>query len=148
MEDLNEGIPEGAFKALTGDDRKLATQFKRRNKREGEEEGDGKLLTSNLAVNLEVNREGYRENALAIGEVTDSTPESVKEKERKYYELREQEGWKRDFCACNLWTGAFFMKISEKTREILPTTGAMMEVWTGNLRNEKMMEEEEVKKKY
>lgn len=140
MEDLNEGIPEGAFKALTGDDRKLATQFKRRNKREGEEEGDGKLLTSNLAVNLEVNREGYRENALAIGEVTDSTPESVKEKERKYYELREQEGWKRDFCACNLWTGAFFMKISEKTREILPTTGAMMEVWTGNLRNEKMME--------
>ncbi|MFM7559318.1 Eco57I restriction-modification methylase domain-containing protein, partial [Cylindrospermopsis raciborskii] len=140
MEDLNEGIPEGAFKALTGDDKKLATQLKKRNKRE-EEDGDGKLLTSNLAVNLEIKREEYTENALEIGEVADSTPQAIKEKEKKYHQLRAEASWKNDFCACNLWTSAFFIHISEQNQDILPTNRVMMEVLSGNLGNEKMIQQ-------
>ena len=36
---LDAGIPDDAFKAVTGDDKKLATDFKKRNKKERENQG-------------------------------------------------------------------------------------------------------------
>ena len=36
---LNEGIPDEAFKAVTGDNKQLSTQFKKRNKKERENKG-------------------------------------------------------------------------------------------------------------
>jgi len=52
----DEGIPDEAFKAVTGDEKKLATELKKRNKRERETDLQGQL---SLFGNLESTRAEY-----------------------------------------------------------------------------------------
>ena len=78
LECLGEGIPDGAFKAITGDDKKFVTSIKRRNK---EELGSLQLVMS-WSEEREETREEYMEKAEVLGEVSEIDPESIKEKSR------------------------------------------------------------------
>ncbi|MBD2138380.1 restriction endonuclease [Anabaena sp. FACHB-1237] len=134
---LNEGIPEDAFKAVTGDDKKLSTDVKKRNKKERGTDLQGQLSLFN---NIEVERDKYIGNARELADFTESTPQDVKKKEEKYQELRKIPGWWRDFSACNLWTAAFFMTLTEQNLQLLPTTAALVQVLNGNLTNQKLID--------
>jgi len=114
---LNEGIPDEAFKAVTGDDKKLSTDLKKRNKKERENPGQLSIFD-----NLDAVRSQYIENARVLGEFAESTPQEVKRKEERYQELRKIPGWSRDYSACNLWTAAFFVRLTQENLQLLPTT--------------------------
>jgi hypothetical protein len=135
---LKEGIPDEAYKAVTGDDKTLSTQFKKRNKKERENQGQLSIFD-----NLETERTEYIENARVLGEIAETTPQEVRQKQAKYQESRNQvknPGWWRDFSACNLWTAAFFMGLTENNLQLLPTSAALSQLLRGNSSTQKVVD--------
>jgi hypothetical protein len=132
---LKEGIPDEAYKAVTGDDKTLSTQFKKRNKKERENQGQ---LT--IFDNLETERTEYIENARVLGEIAETTPQEVREKQARYKDSRKNPGWWRDFSACNLWTAAFFMGLTENNLQLLPTSAALSQLLRGNSSTQKVVD--------
>jgi hypothetical protein len=122
---LKEGIPENAYKAVTGDDKKLATQLKKRNKQELKDLEIGQLPID--FINLEQERLQYAEDFRKVGEIDDKTPQDIKQKQTIYNQFRSEQntGWWRDYSACNLWTAAFFMPLTDEKMQLLPTTTAL-----------------------
>ncbi|BAZ40276.1 putative type II DNA modification enzyme [Calothrix sp. NIES-4101] len=138
LEVLKEGIPDEAYKAVTGDNKTLSTQLKKRNKKERENQGQ---LT--IFDNLETERSEYIENARVLGEIAETTPQEVREKQARYKQSRNQEknpGWWRDFSACNLWTAAFFMGLTEENLQLLPTSAALSQLLRGNSSTQKVVD--------
>lgn len=134
---LDEGIPDEAFKAVTGDDKKLATQFKKRNKKERETDLQGQL---SLFDNLENQRAEYGKSWRKLGEIGETTTYEVREKQQKYRENRENPRWWQDYSACNLWTAAFFMPLTEENLQFLPTTAALSQLLRGNVVTKKVVD--------
>jgi hypothetical protein len=137
---LDEGIPDDAFKAVTGDDKKLSTLFKNRNKKEKKdiEVGQGSLNF----VDLETERSEYIEKWREFAEISETTPQEIKQKQSQY-QLNHSEnnlGWWRDYSACNLWTAAFFMGLTEQNLQLLPTTEALEQLLSGNPVTQKLVD--------
>ncbi|MEA5498368.1 N-6 DNA methylase [Limnoraphis robusta Tam1] len=129
---LDEGIPDDAFKAVTGDDKKLATLFKNRNKKEKKniEVGQGSLNF----VDVEAERSQYIEKWREFAEISETTPKEIKQKQSQYQQNHSENntGWWRDYSACNLWTAAFFTPLTEQNLQLLPTTEALKQLLGGN----------------
>ncbi|CAD5984724.1 Eco57I restriction-modification methylase domain-containing protein [Planktothrix agardhii] len=125
-------IPDGAFKAVTGDDKKLSTLFKNRNKKEKKDikVGQGSLNF----VDVEAERSEYIEKWREFAEIPETTPKEIKQKQSQYQQNHSENnlGWWRDYSACNLWTAAFFMGLTEQNLQLLPTTEALKQLLSGN----------------
>jgi hypothetical protein len=117
---LDAGIPDDAFKAVTGDDKKLATDFKKRNKKERETQGQ-------LSIFEKIEDEGvnYAKLWQELADFSENTPQEVKEKERKYQDNLLDNHWWLKYVACNLWTSAFFRPLTEHNLQLLPTTATI-----------------------
>jgi hypothetical protein len=121
---LNEGIPDEAYKAVTGDDKGLSANIKKQNKRERTAQHEQLSLFENSEPELSQYAESWRK----LGAIPETTPEKVREKEREYKNKRSKDsnpGWWRDYTACNLWTAAFFMPLTKHNLQLLPTTAAL-----------------------
>ncbi|MDE0175189.1 MAG: N-6 DNA methylase [Defluviicoccus sp.] len=100
---LREGIPDGAYKSLDGDDREVANHYKSKNRREVAERnrvegGLGLARQTDLARDL-----------AALTDMSEETVDKIAEK-RTRFEALTQEGaaaWILER-ACDLWTSAFF----------------------------------------
>jgi hypothetical protein len=120
---LEKGIPDDAYKPLTGDDKQVARDLKRRNKREAEgQETLGLFGTQDLAAA----EAGIARAARELEALEDDSPAAVHEKGRRYYEFRELHAdFRRLRQACDLWTAAFFAKLEKPVPgapERVPTT--------------------------
>ena len=123
---LKEGIPDEAFKPVTGDDKALANRRKKENKNQRQTDLQGQ---QSLFNNLEPERTQYAQSWRELGLTPETTPQKVKEKANQYKDIRDKDknqGWWRDYSACNLWTAAFFMPLTEHNLQLLPTTEALM----------------------
>ncbi|MTJ47077.1 N-6 DNA methylase [Dolichospermum sp. UHCC 0259] len=114
---LDAGIPDDAFKAVTGDDKKLATDFKKRNKKERETQGQLSIFETSADDNY-IFAKLWQE----LADFSENTPQEVKEKERKYQDNLLDNHWWLKYVACNLWTSAFFRPLTEHNLQLLPTT--------------------------
>ncbi|WP_016948779.1 N-6 DNA methylase [Anabaena sp. PCC 7108] len=114
---LDAGIPDDAFKAVTGDDKKLATDFKKRNKKERETQGQLSIFET-AADDSYIFAKLWQE----LADFSENTPQEVKEKERKYQDNLLDNHWWLKYVACNLWTSAFFRPLTEHNLQLLPTT--------------------------
>ncbi|OYD88312.1 restriction endonuclease [Nostoc sp. 'Peltigera membranacea cyanobiont' 213] len=117
---LDEGIPDEAFKAVTGDDKPLATQLKKRNKKERENKDQLSIYEKLATDNID-----YAEMWRELGVIPETTPQEVRSKQKKYKENLQEPNWWLKFSACNLWTAAFFMPLTEHDLQLLPTTEAL-----------------------
>lgn len=117
---LDEGIPDEAFKPVTGDDKKLSTQLKKRNKNEREKAGQ-----LSIGEKLETDSVDYAEMWRQLGVIPETTPQQVKDKQKQYKENLQESSWWLKYSACNLWTAAFFMSLTEHHLQLLPTTEAL-----------------------
>ncbi len=133
---LSEGIPDEAYKPVTGDDKKLSSQFKKRNKKERETDNQGQL---SIFGGLETERTHYTESARELGDIPESTPQQVREKQARYQQARKDLGWWRDYSACNLWTAAFFMPLTEENLQLLPTTAVLTQLLQGTLSTQEIV---------
>ena len=129
---LDEGIPDNAFKAVTGDDKKLSTQFKKRNKQERKDLETGQLPFN--FIDLEAERSRYASSWQELAKIPETTTTQIKQKQAQYQQNHSEKnvGWWRDYSACNLWTAAFFMPLTERNLQLLPTTEALKQLLNGN----------------
>jgi hypothetical protein len=125
---LQEGIPDKAYKAVTGDEKTLAQQKTRENKKQRKDLERGQL---SLNFNqLEESREEYVEAFREVGNLVETTTTAYREKEQRYRNSRHNPNWWRDYTACNLWTAAFFMPLTEQNLQLLPTTAVLQRLLT------------------
>ena len=116
---LKSGIPDEAFKELTGDDKPYARDLRKRNKSERESPNLSLLpevaLPPDLAAGL-----------AALAEAPEDTLEAVAAKRRVLYELQAGPAAHDLRVACDLWCGSFFIPKSTRPemrgRELVPTT--------------------------
>ena len=105
---LKDGIPDGAYKALTGDDKAVAARMKKVNKQN--RAGQLPMLAESI----------FSHDARALGldfsdlrSLPDSTPRDVEEKAQIYESLHSQDTkWWDLKVACDLWTYAFFAPLT------------------------------------
>ena len=117
---LDEGIPDDAYKPVTGDDRKAATHYRGRNRRERTGQHRlGNEPAATLPTSLV-------QEFLDVGSKEERNPAEVRDKEDRYQELRGQgTPWWEVKRACDLWTYAFFAPLQmpgPDGQEGVPTT--------------------------
>jgi hypothetical protein len=123
---LESGVPDGAYKAVTGDDKKVASEIKKRNKAEAEG-------TSLFRHNVKSDIEKIAGAFAAIAELPETTPDEVHAKEERYAALQMQDAWTRAKWACDLWTAAFFAPLAQHGKASVPTTGNAWDAVAGHL---------------
>ena len=100
---LEKGIPNDAYKAVTGDSKEAATFYRRRNSKE--HQGQRPMDLGSLSSLLQTLAEDYSE----FGDIEERSPAEVHAKERRYQEMRApNSAWWERKTACDLWTYAFF----------------------------------------
>ena len=111
---LAEGIPDNAYKPLTGDDKKAATQLKKANKtaREG-------FVQASLNWNAEVAEPQLC--AVDLDHMPEDTSEQVEEKRRAWEAARESYACRHQREAADLFVAAFFVPKRLETLEAVPT---------------------------
>ncbi len=118
LEALREGIPDGAYKALTGDDKSVAAAIRKRNREERTQRSLWERNSNSLAADF-----------ADLRAMSDSTPEDVEEKAQIYASLRSSDTkWWDLKVACDLWTHAFFAPLSQSA----PPSGSSNESGTGS----------------
>ncbi|WP_417040381.1 Eco57I restriction-modification methylase domain-containing protein [Cylindrospermopsis raciborskii] len=117
---LDGGIPDDAFKPVTGDDKKLSINLKKRNKKERENQGQLSIFETSADHNY-IFAKLWQE----LADFSENTPQEVREKERKYQKNLLDDHWWLKKAACNLWTAAFFMYLTEHNLQLLPTTATL-----------------------
>jgi hypothetical protein len=124
---LHVGIPDEAYKALTGDARQAAACHRKKNAEEIKERKARETRGSGLDLTA-----SPRDLALAL-EALEAMPEDsvadIEAKRRSFESIRSGNlGWRMKI-ACDLWCAAFFMpktEIPPRGRERVPTSG---QVW-------------------
>jgi hypothetical protein len=115
---LRSGIPDEAFKELTGDDKSYARDLRKRNK--GERESPALSLLPEVAL--------PRDLAAAIAALTDApedTLEAVARKRRALNDIQSGRAAHDLRVACDLWCAAFFvprLRPEMRGRDLVPTT--------------------------
>jgi hypothetical protein len=110
---LRQGIPDEAFTPRTGDDRAVASEWKKRNRKE--RSGQRYLPFDPVSALPQL--------AAATDELSamrDDTPEQVRRKRERYERQRNEVSFLRQLEACNLWTAAFFQPL-RKGQPIITT---------------------------
>jgi hypothetical protein len=121
---LGEGIPDGAYKAVEGDDKAAATHYRRLNR---ETKKDRPTLPFKLPHDV----------AAALEDLSHSderSPEDVARKGEKYGELMHRPAMTSLENACNAWTAAFFVSLrmpEYRGQDLVPTTSTVWERLSG-----------------
>jgi hypothetical protein len=134
LEVLNEGIPDEAFKAVTGDRKDLATTLKKQNK--SERSGQGSIFDRQ---DLESDRTAFATDWEKLNNISDTSPQAVRQKAEQYNANRNNRKWWKDHTACNLWTAAFFMPLTEQNLQLMPTTALLKRWLSGDSSAEKIV---------
>ncbi len=100
---LAAGIPDDAFKAIEGDDRTVAGELKRRNKRERE----GQLTLDDEVLELET---ALAEDAAVLDAAADDTIAAVHEKEERFRAFERSPEHERAKLLADAWCAAFVQR--------------------------------------
>lgn len=123
---LEIGIPDDAYKPLTGDDKKAASAWKARNKSERDARKQGELSFFEPPKSL-------LESARALEALAEDDLKSVEAKAEAYQKLSEGDDRHRMEAACNLYVAAFLMPKSEPPVRTVGGAGAFIptsrDVW-------------------
>ena len=100
---LTNGIPDDAYKTVTGDDKEAAKLYRQRNKQERTGQRS-MLLETPQAISVKLG-----EDFAVFGALDERSPTDVQAKEELYQQLRGSgTRWWDVKTACDLWTHAFF----------------------------------------
>lgn len=113
LETLAEGIPDGAFKAVGGDERTAAREAKRRNA----EERRHSLLNVPFADQLAALGARLTE----LDRLPEDTIEQVRAKADACRDVENRPEFRRLKAACNVWTAAFFQPFPGPCGQALTT---------------------------
>jgi very-short-patch-repair endonuclease len=118
LDALEDGIPDGAFDPVAGDDKKIASQLKKQNRTQ-------RANKSQLALEFDEGLKQIAETLSQFSEMPDDVPEQIREKERRYQKLQEDPSWWRLQTLCHLWTAAFFAEFTRENLQRIPTSATL-----------------------
>lgn len=128
--DISE-IPDEAFNAVTGDDKKTASTLKKRNK----QERAGQLaLNVTVLETLDDLARWAADRARRVEQMPEDTPAQVHAKQAAYADYVTSDNYARKKLEYDLWTAAFFWHVQadEHSATILaPTQGELMKLRRG-----------------
>ena len=136
---LTDGIPDDAYKAVTGDNKATATLIKKENKQQRQNSNQF-IIPFN---NLEEQRSHYGQTSYAIAQLPEDKTGDIKQKQEQYRDTRQENpdnSWWRDTSACNLWTAAFFTSLTEQKLQLLPTSSTLFQLLQGNWTTQKVVD--------
>ena len=115
------GIPDDAFKAVTGDDKAIVAALRKRNKREREDILNGQA-TMDLALGAS-NHATLSQTVRQLEALPDDSVAAVRAKAAGYARMREdlRQAWTR----YNLWTAAFFVPMTKENLPFIPTNASL-----------------------
>ncbi|MCX8207857.1 MAG: N-6 DNA methylase, partial [Methanothrix sp.] len=99
---LGKGIPDDAFSAVSGENRKIASALKRQNRKEPS------FTQSLLTEFIKPDMDRIVAASRALSSISDDSPGDVEEKKRQYESQRI--AGERPRTACDIWTAAFFQR--------------------------------------
>lgn len=102
---LEDGIPDDAFTAVTGDDKKVATYFKKRNKQERTSRQRG------LSFEADDHTGEYAASNRELRELAENTAADVRKKAQMYSSWRAGMEHTHDEAVADLWTAQFFLPL-------------------------------------
>jgi hypothetical protein len=114
---LTKGIPDEAFNPVSGDDKKIAAAYKKRNKLE-------RSLGQKRLEFEQVPAEHSEEYAELFGirlDFPEDKPSDVKRKADLFEKARGGADWWHDWTAANLWTASFFVPFNKLDDPHIPT---------------------------
>jgi type I restriction-modification system DNA methylase subunit len=88
-EEMAQGIPDEAFKTLPGDDKEVASQFRKMNKKERSDRNQ-------TLLNLTNRTEQFKSNLNAVSKISqmpERTPEEIRLKQQRYTEHQRGDAW-------------------------------------------------------
>jgi hypothetical protein len=118
---LEKGISDEAFNPVTGDDKKVAAAYKKRNKKERE------TLLRRFDFEAAEHLHAFGKAGAEAMDFAEDKPEDVRRKEELYRKARDQKEWLHDWTAANLWTAAFFVPLTKHDDPVVPTHETFMD---------------------
>jgi len=110
---LSDGVPDDAFKPLTGDDKAVVTSLKKRNKKA--RQGQGSLFGNSIG-SITVS---LAEQAVAVAKIDETDIRDVHAKARRWNELIDSPEYRAAVQAADTWCAAF---VAPKTVDSVPIT--------------------------
>ncbi len=111
---LKEGIPDEAFNAVIGDDKKVASAFKKKNR-------DERKGQPSLPFDPAEHIHHYASESEDYATIAEDSPADVRRKKDAYEKTRQKPDWWHDWVAANLWTAAFFAPVKSFDDPSVPT---------------------------
>lgn len=118
---LEDGIPDDAFTAVTGDDKKVAAFFKKRNKQERTSRQRA------LAFEADDHTGEYAASNRELRELTENTAADVRKKAQMYSGWRAGMQHSHDEAVADLWTAQFFLPLTSTSDPAICSTKDFLE---------------------
>lgn len=122
-DELEKGIASEAFKTLTGDDKEIASAFKKRNDQELQTSGQMSTIDV-LKVDNEL--KDIQSDFLKFAQLPENTPEQITQKEKAYRELNNGKKWWRLKNLADLQVAQFFIPKTIANKDKLTTHNQYM----------------------
>lgn len=128
MERSLNGIPDDAFKPVTGDNKEVAKKTKALNRNQRQEWNKKQLsLDFNLDKKIQDDLDQFSRWNMKISETSDVAIEDYKKKSNFYENIKAGGRWWNDWTAANIWTSAFFYPLTDENDPAIPTHDKLME---------------------
>ena len=111
---LEDGIPDGAYKPLTGDDKKVCTSLKKTNQT-FVVKGQADLFTANAMTQALPSAAGFEA-------IEENDLEAVRRKERAYQAWRNDPAIRQELQRADAYTAAFFLPKQEGKEHLVPVS--------------------------
>lgn len=116
---IAKGVPDEAFKAVTGDDKKISKHFKDINKKQRIAKGVTLFRWSEKALM------DYADDFSRLSDMVENTAEGVVDKCKEYHRLKDTEYLRRKKLLADAWTAAFFVPLNDNRYQV-PTSEVIM----------------------
>ena len=114
---MSDGIPDGAFNPVAGDDKRVAASYKKRNKAE-RSQGQKRLEFEQTPAE---HSDEYAELFGVRLDFPEEKPSDVKRKAELFEKARGGADWWHDWTVSNLWTASFFLPLKKLDDPLIPT---------------------------
>jgi hypothetical protein len=140
---LEEGIPDEAYKQLTGDDKTVCSSLKKENaavRKTNSRGGSNRGVQGSLDLSGAKPRSRSQEAFLAIEAMPEATLAESAAKQAAYANWLEQSGQDPEALAADLFTASYFLAKTSASRATVPTTEHLLKL-LGGQPVEEVMEE-------
>ncbi|MDB4336874.1 N-6 DNA methylase, partial [Synechococcus sp. AH-603-M21] len=140
---LEEGIPDGAYKPLTGDNKTVCTSLKKENagaRKTISRGGSNRGIQGSLALSGTQPRSKGQEDLQAIEAMPETTLAETASKQAAYAQWLSDRGQDPETLAADLYTAAFFLAKTSDSRPTVPTTEHLLKLLAGQPVDEAMEE--------